>query len=223
MATRSTDRWDEETLNAFVDGELDAETASRIEHAMHWDLNVRAFVQKRRRLNGLLSREFSGIARTPMSCGLQQIADEAGRPPAAKGTGSRQWTRQLLSLAAGVAMLAIGFGAGYFAGETRVEKNVIAATSSRNELLREVRSVHNRTLERVPSGQRVTWTEDNAMAELIPVRTLQTQDNEYCREFKEILIIDGVKETRHGISCREGKENWRTRVLFNPPGRETTF
>ena len=223
MATKTRSRWNEETLNAYVDGELDAETASRVEQALGWDLNARAFVQKRQRLNGLLSREFSTIGSAPLTGGLQDIVDRECQPQTKGAPDGSRRRREMLSLAAGIAMLGIGFGAGYFTGETRVEKNIAATTSSRNEMLREVRSVHNRTLERVPSGQRVTWSDDNATAELTPVRTLQTKDNKYCREFKEILIIDGEKETRHGISCREGKENWRTRVLFQPPGRETTF
>ena len=214
-------QWDEETLSAYLDGELDPELSRQIDEAMRNDLRVRGFIEKRRRLNHLMGEAFEGIMGEPMDERLEKFTT-----PVVKSTGGGRgrYERFSLALAAGFSMLSIGFGAGYFTGESRMENRMFAVEQQRAVAMRELELASSQALESTPSGQTVVWESQNTMAksELVPVRTLQTKDKQYCREFKEILIIEGEKEVRHGISCREGKAQWKTRVIF-PNSGEAIF
>ena len=46
--------WDEETLGAYLDGELDPELSRQIDEAMRSDLRIRGFIEKRKRLDNLM-------------------------------------------------------------------------------------------------------------------------------------------------------------------------
>ncbi len=221
MTVKSFIRWDEQILNAFLDGELDSKTTSIIDEAMKQDLNVRSFVQKRRNINKLTSEAFSEIDKEPLSDGLQHLIDSQCSKKPTFNFDFSNIEKSMFSMAASFLLLIFGFGAGFFTSGLSIEGNPADVKATvRTNTLKEMVSVHNQALETAPSGQPVSWSGNNASAEFIPVRTLKTKDNQYCREFKEILIIDGNKETRHGISCREGKENWHTKVLFHPSGQK---
>ena len=71
-------------------------------------------------------------------------------------------------------------------------------------------------LEFTQSGTSVIWKSEthDVSAEMLPLRTLKTPDNRYCREFQEVLLIDGVREMRHGLSCRVGEKQWETRMIL---------
>jgi hypothetical protein len=213
MADKLNSKWDEETLNAYLDGELDRETMGQIDDDMRSNLNVRGYIEKRRRLNRLMGSAFDDIMSRPMPQGLERFARSQ---PYSMEQQRGGWEKISLALAAGITMLSVGFGAGYFTGETRMEKRMLVLETKRVMAVRELELASSRALETTPSGQRVLWESPDARAksELVPVRTLQTKDKQYCREFKEILVIDGEKEVRHGISCREGKAQWKTKVLF---------
>lgn len=52
------------------------------------------------------------------------------------------------------------------------------------------------------------WKSDNGLvqAELTPIRTLRMDNEQYCREYREVIMQNEKSESKYGISCRVGKE-----------------
>ena len=214
MSNTEINHWDAIKLNAYLDGELDAQAAAQIEVEMASDPSIREFVEQRRGINRLTSELCNKISRKPLTPGLISLLERAE----SQDSGHDNWynDRRWLSLAAGFAILGIGFSAGYFTGETKTENYFLTQQVQRQAAEQDLQKAYNRVLENTPSGETISWVNEaiSTKIEYVPIRTLQTEDNRYCREFREILITDAGKEARHGISCREGKSQWKTKVLF---------
>ena len=118
----------------------------------------------------------------------------------------------------------MGYGAGLFTAERQFTQQLALAEAVRSQALNEVEKTLNRVLEHSPSGQAVDWRSEqyDVSAQLIPIRTFKTANQGYCREFEEIVIINGEREERRGLSCRTGKENWESRLLV-PEGGQAIF
>ncbi|MET0101413.1 MAG: hypothetical protein ABW078_06725 [Sedimenticola sp.] len=226
MADKRFETWDELTVNAYLDGQLDDETRRQIELAMEENEGLKVYIENRRRLDGLLQGAFSSAMERPLSPGLADMLSGTGREPAGNvpahpGGG---WMQGFLALAAGLVIMAIGFGAGFLTGEASMERQQLAMSLERNSSLQNMQVAWNRVLENTPSGEAVVWgdPESSYSTRITPIRTMRTRDNRYCREFREIRLVDGIQEERRGISCRSGKEQWQLEALF-PEGKRSYF
>ncbi len=206
----------ESVLNAYIDGELDGDLLQAVEQAVAENPQLQHYVEDRRQLNSLFTKAYNPIMETAPGAGLQEWMESIERlqstpQPAAVVISWR-------SLAAGVLVLAMGFGGGFFIGESRLESRLVALEQARASALHEIAETKNSMLEYTPSGEAVTWSDARTgdRAQLMPVRTMQTKDKRFCREFREVRIIGGETEEVHGISCRTGKEQWQTEMLFKP-------
>ncbi len=68
-----------------------------------------------------------------------------------------------------------------------------------------------RALETGPTGQPVTWQNpDNGhYGSVTPVKTYQTASGSYCREYQQIVTIDGKQEKAYGTACRQPDGSWK--------------
>jgi len=68
-----------------------------------------------------------------------------------------------------------------------------------------------RSLEAAPSGTTATWVNpDNGIQGTVtPVRTYQTPQGVYCREFEQTIIIGGQPQRGVGTACRQPDGSWR--------------
>lgn len=66
-------------------------------------------------------------------------------------------------------------------------------------------------LETAPSGRSVTWRNpDNEHSGAVtPVKTYQTPSGTYCREYEQIVTVDGKREKVYGTACRQPDGSWR--------------
>lgn len=66
-------------------------------------------------------------------------------------------------------------------------------------------------LENNKSGTAATWNNpDSALSgSTIPLRTFQTAEGVYCREYQQVIIIGGKKEKGYGTACRQADGSWR--------------
>lgn len=66
-------------------------------------------------------------------------------------------------------------------------------------------------LETAPTGRSVTWRNpDNEHSGAVtPVKTYQTPSGTYCREYEQIITIDGKREKVYGTACRQPDGSWR--------------
>ncbi len=66
-------------------------------------------------------------------------------------------------------------------------------------------------LETAPSGRPVAWRnpDNDHSGTVTPVRTYQTSSGTYCREYQQIVTIDGKHEKAYGTACRQPDGTWR--------------
>lgn len=204
---------DEQLLNAYIDGELDETTTRVVKQSLLADSSARAYVESVKQINRL-----SRVALDAAVCDMPLPPALENRVPESRvGTPRKIPNRQgYFALAASVALLAVGYAGGFITAENRFQERILALHESRNQSLMELSKALGNVLEYTPSGTSVHWESEkhNASADLTPLRTLQTSDQRYCREFQEIRIVADKREERRGISCRHGKENWQTRLLI---------
>ena len=68
-----------------------------------------------------------------------------------------------------------------------------------------------RSLEAAPSGATQTWVNpDNGIQGTVtPVRTYQSPQGLYCREFQQTIYVAGQPQQGFGTACRQPDGSWR--------------
>lgn len=215
--------FDDETLMAFADGELDAETAAAIEEAMGTDdalvVRVATFMESRAEASAALKPLIDEPVPEVLTQSVQKMIDEARRrenapddasqqpaadnvvtfqPKAAPRKVSSSWT---LPLAASLAAVIVG-ASGYLAGKAGapVSGGMVAAISD---------PVMTKALATTPSG-----TDINAGGTTIKfVSSFRDEAGALCREFE----LHRVSETSLvSVACRVG-QNWDLRLAVAAP------
>ena len=61
-----------------------------------------------------------------------------------------------------------------------------------------------------PIGQTVNWSNPQSgnHGNVTPVREGRTDNNNYCREYKQTIVIDGQAETAYGTACQDANGDW---------------
>jgi surface antigen len=61
-----------------------------------------------------------------------------------------------------------------------------------------------------PTGQAVTWNNSNTQTQytVTPTSTFQNAQNQTCREYTTIGIINGKREEMHGTACQQPDGSW---------------
>jgi surface antigen len=67
-----------------------------------------------------------------------------------------------------------------------------------------------RALEYAPSGRVTAWRNPDTLTryEVAPVRTFQTTDGRYCREYQTRALVGGAWQQLYGTACRQPDGNW---------------
>jgi hypothetical protein len=194
----ATDEWDEHRIHAYVDGELDAFTAARLEAACRQDVVLSARVERQRRLRAQLGAAFDTVLDEPVP---SRLLDSLGNSPSATVTpirAARPRARvQPLWLGALAASLVIGLAVGWFAPRTgglpvATSGSGLLATGYLDAALSQALSSEQRN----SSGVQIALS-------------FQTADGAYCRSF---TLVSGAD----GLACRSG-DRWRIEILAPAP------
>ena len=206
---------DEIRLNAYIDGELTEQQMRELEQMLKTDEAASDYVRKSNEYMELGREALDAAAQKPISAELQGVLDKLKSRDAAEKRPPIQ-NHPYFAIAASLLLMLTGYGLGVLSTERGFQQQILAAEAIREYTRNEVRSELNRVLEFTPSGTSVNWKSEthDASAELLPLRTLKTPDSRYCREFQEVLLIDGVQEMRRGLSCRVGEKQWKTRMIL---------
>lgn len=206
-------QFSDETLMAYADGELDADTRRQIETAMAADPTIAERVARHRSLRTDLGAAFGGVLDEPVPSRLLDAANstpvgarsatvtdlKAARAAKSGGNTSRSsWSwPQWIAIAASLLI-------GVFAGRSELR-------SSQSDLFAtEATGIHatgalSTALDSQLSG---TATSDSVRIGL----TFRSKSGNYCRSF--------AADTSTGFACREGSQ-WRVRAL-NETGTPAT-
>ncbi len=203
-----SERFSDETLIAYLDGELPSEELARIEQALENDAEARQFIEDMCLLDNRLARELDEAAFGPGLDDLKRTADAAAGLSSPRPAKSHRWAAGL------AAALAVGLLSGYLLGNSGLERRLDALEQARMQDRELLRSTVNRALEKVASGQVVTWRSPStpAQATVRPIRTFKTEDGRWCREYERIWRSGDRSETERAIACRRGSGDWRVRL-----------
>lgn len=66
-------------------------------------------------------------------------------------------------------------------------------------------------LENAPTGATSNWTNPDSgnSGTITPVRTYQTAQGQYCREYQQTVTVAGQTQQAYGTACREPDGTWR--------------
>jgi surface antigen len=203
-------QFDENTLSAYVDGELDADVLPAVEAFIEADPDARRYVLDAVGVNARLRAELNPVAHEPVPDRL--YAALQGRPRAAGPSGRTPVLRNFLRVAAAAVLLLAGFGVGKVLQNGSVNGLSALGTS----LPAAYQQVVDRALEHNLSGTVHQWQppEDETLVKVTPVKTYRSPDGRYYREY--VLEIDAGKQKTQvkGLAYRTGKQQWKTKALF---------
>lgn len=205
---------DEETLMAYVDGELDPGRAAEIEALLAEDAEARATVRMFRDSAAVLRGAFDPILREPVP---ERLLRAVEAPPTGKvhdirlarrGVLSRLLPQTAWARAATVALL-VGAGAGYLTarwGPGALEPAVWVTNA--DPLL-------NEALETTASGAVFARREPDSQIgrEILPLLTFRDAEGRFCREFESSFVVADDRQISYGVACRE-QGTWQTRALM---------
>ena len=190
---------DDETLIAFLDGELDESALDRVEAALPTEPEaVRALCELQR----------SAIA-------MRAVLDEAAADnlPALQPPTLRPGWQRVVAVAA---MLALALTTGLTVGSYNERQDLAA----RQQAARADEAIGSRTLqvalENNISHATAEWRnpDSGTTGTVTPVRTYLNAQEQYCREYEVTrAAVDGIARV-NGVACRENTGEWRVRAVY---------
>jgi len=208
---------DEETLMAYVDGELDPRRAAEVEALLAEDAEARATVQMFRDTTARMRSAFDPILREPVPARLLAAvnAPATGKVSdirlARRGALARIFPQTAWARAAAVALL-VGAGAGYLTAQWPsgvLEPAALVAVA--DPLL-------NEALETTASGALFARQDQQGGVEreIMPLLTFRDANSRYCREFESTLQAPDGQQVSYGVACRE-RGVWQPQALMARP------
>jgi hypothetical protein len=189
-------KFSQETLMAYADGELDAQTRREIEAEMAADPQVAREIEKHRALRADVGAAFAGVLTEQMPDRLLRAATKS------KAGSRRQWSwPEWTSIAAS---LVIGIFAGYFVLRPDQGSGLLAAGADGH-------LVAEGALAQALSEQ--LSSEDDSAVDI--GLSFRAKSGEYCRTFATHADYRVV-----GFACREA-DAWRIDMLSTPPRAES--
>jgi Putative zinc-finger len=214
--------WDEAMLVAYVDGELDAATARRLEAAIAEDPEARAQVRLLRESAAAARGAYDEILCAPVPGRLTEtLARRAGGnqkilPFRRKGAAPSRLARALMPLAASLLLVALGFAGGLYAERHNGDLALELAAGPGGDARFEAALVE--ALGTGALGQRFDYADDaaNAAGSVTVTRDFTAGFGAPCREFHHRLERMGKQASEDGIACRRADGGWEVLTLAQP-------
>jgi hypothetical protein len=204
--------WSDESLSAFLDGELPAAEMEQLARDLEADAALAARLERLARANRTFLAAASGIDAVPLPDRTQALLASEG------GAGGKKESAHVIpfpvrrisafvmehrAIAAGLLCAAAVYGLGVATGpgqDVPAASGIILAGSP----------LH-RALEGTPTGETVQVA---GGVEIRPQLTFITRDDAYCRQY----ALQSGAGAVEGIACR-GDDGWRLQVASFAPGR----
>lgn len=217
--------FDDETLMAFADGELDELTAKRVDRAIAEDDSIGARVALFRATRASVSQAVAPLAQQPVPPELQlSVAAMIERDRESRATGAatsnvveiggRKPVRRTAPLwlmpVAAMLVLAVGGAGGYFAGSV-----LQPATPAEFASIDDPAII--RALSEIPSGKAMDVPGTGRQIE--PVLSFRLEDGTLCREYK---LRQADAKGIVSIACLE-QDRWKTHLMMASTRTEEGF
>lgn len=207
---------DDNTLMAYLDGELDEATAREVEALASSDPQLDARIQDFRQSDALLRTAFNhvivGIAPS------NALLEGTNLHKARKRKTARQWAPLPIALAASLAILLLGGITGFAMLDSLVEREFERQALIKAKDMQAMAQARAKALESEISGTKVSWANPDSgnSGTMMPVQTWRTKTGQYCREFQESITIDGTVRVERGVACRSDQGLWKVRLQYFP-------
>ena len=200
--------YDDTTIIAYLDGELDETDCAEFERALETDPALPARVEAFAESGMLLRAALAPATHGPMPA-LPAPDFAASAVPARAAWMPR-------AIAAAFAFVCLGGAFGYLAGQ-RVADRDDARVAARIEADGRIReATFQRAMEVEVSGTPVRWRNPDGGAEGLvkPVRTFRNKNDQFCRQYDRSESTGDRGETVSGIACRDEQGQWRVRAVY---------
>ncbi len=213
---------DETMLMAYVDGELDAETAREIETALALDPEAQKIVDQLRQNAAMVraafndpmheeipSRLMAPLMAEPAPSGHRGI--EASASPRRR-QGAGRLARYVMPVAASFIALVVGVGGGYALFGLTDPFTLEVASGGEASDDGHISDVIYRALETETSGREFTWRNaaTGHSGTVATIKGFVTSGGQICREFRSTVTLGAETRTRHGLGCRLKDGGWET-------------
>lgn len=201
-------QFDDLTLSAYIDGELDPATMQEVDVFLEKDSNARKYVLNVLRTTARLRGTMNAALHEEVP---ERLIETVSSHPAQKQ--HRSFLRNpFLRMAAAIVLVVLGFGAGTILD--RQSKVLLPAFSGPFPAF--YSDVVDQALEFNRSGIAKEWQapQDALAVTVTPVKTYRDKSGRYFREYR--LEIATAQERRQikGLAYRTGGGKWKTRAVF---------
>ena len=201
-------KFDEQTLSAYVDGELDPETMHDVETFVETDDNARTYVVNAVKTTARLR----ALTNKAMFEEVPQHLVEVIRSKPEKKQQQKITVHPLFRMAAAILLVLGGFGAGSILQRGGNEQVPLLSAP----LTAQYGHVVDQALEYNLSGTPRQWQEQEGSIIVLvtPVKTYRDKDGLYYREYR--LEVSARQERRQvsGLAYRTRGGKWKTKAVF---------
>lgn len=199
--------FDETTLSAFVDGQLDTDTMKEVAAFMEVDLNAQQYVWEAFKAQAQLRAAMNPVADEKIPPRLLAALEQ----PAAAETPGR-WIPAFVRAAAAVVLLTIGVGVGW------VVQGIGngGGAGGFESLPARYSQVVDAALENNLSGKPTDWKapEGRMTVTVTPVRTFKDFKGQFYREYTLVVSAGEQRSQLSGLAYRTGQGRWKTKAVF---------
>lgn len=201
-------QFDESTLSAFLDGEIDNTAMQEVDEFLQRDTKAREFVINAARTTAFLKATANAILHARVPDHLVAAVESHG----IKKGGRKPVVRSLLRVAAAVILVFAGFGADRLIINNQPGHLPITAAS----VMEQYSEVVDAALENNLSGDSRKWNEPRQpmMIMVTPIRTYRDSKNVYYREYRLEVTAGNRHQQVNGLAYRTGGGKWITKALF---------
>lgn len=209
------------TLSAYVDGELTGAELRDLEAGLAGDAEARRVLAELQAGDRAARAAYDvpelAEVPAPLQTSVEALIAAPFTRPRRLADRWRGWLSMPLPglrLAVSLAAILLAVVSGYQLAEWRLEQRFAALEAQRLQDRQMLEQAIAQALETQVSGQAVLWQnpESGSHGEVSPLRTFKADNGAWCREYREILVLDGVEETRQGVACRSPAGVWQTRL-----------
>jgi surface antigen len=204
--------YDDETLGAYIDGELDRETTKALEADLRNDRELQRQVAQLRAITAALRAWCVEQARPQEhSLSLAMMMDRLNEPRPRRMRGfAPLWSH---ALAASLALV-LGISIGQFVNHS-AQQHGTDADDAAGRLLQSA-------LEHTLSGQTIAWTDDTTRHKVTvePIHTYRAGGT-FCREYRQTAVTAAQPDERtmYGLACRSPEGKWSVEYTVAPGAR----
>jgi hypothetical protein len=201
-------QFDELTLSAYIDGELDQATMSEVEIFLKKDENARKYVLNAIRTAARLRSSMNAVLHEPVPERLISTI----HPQAEKKVPKRVIVHPFFRIAALIILVLLGFGAGSYWERDGNGNFSVAITP----LPTRYSQVVDQALENNLSGTPVEWQShlSPVIVSVTPVKTYRDKSGLYYREYRLEVSSERESQKINALAYRTAKGKWKTKAVF---------